>query len=154
MSAIARISIAATLAALGNTRSSSRDWSDHRIVLLPKDHDPDQTDWVKSAAAYGHVQIERDRRSYHIDQYDELQVPPGQYIYSDIAPLVKRAMENMTGKRANTWYYGAVIVRCDCDNRIDTGTVLAIKQVDGKDMVYGKDMVDSKDQVDGNDRVK
>ena len=113
-----KLTLAAKLAALQYSKSAKaagRDWRDHEIILLPKDDDSKQTDWTKTAAANGLPLTESNIKSYHIGKDDELQVPPGQYVYADLAPLVKEAMETMRddGKNANAWSYGAVLVRCD-----------------------------------------
>jgi hypothetical protein len=136
------LTLAAKLAALQYSKSAKaagRDWREHEIILLSKDDDPTQTDWTKTAAANGLPLTESNIKSYHIGMEDELQVPPGQYVYATLSPLVKKAMEDMRddGKSANAWSYGAVIVRCDRDQG-------------GKDQVE-IDTVDSNDDDDDDD---
>jgi hypothetical protein len=149
-----KLTLAAKLAALGYTKSAKlagRDWREHKIILLPKDDDSDQTDWTKTAATNGLPLTESNIKSYHIGQDDELQVPPGQYVYATLAPLVKEAMENMRddGKNANAWSYGAVIVRCDRDLG---GKDQVEIEVDDDDTVFdGSDNDEDEDEDDDED---
>jgi hypothetical protein len=149
------LTLAAKLAALQYSKSAKkagRDWREHEIILLPKEDDPDQTDWTKTAASNGLPLTESNIKSYHIGKDDELQVPPGQYVYATLAPLVKEAMEKMRGdgKNANAWSYGAVIVRCD---RNQGGKDQVEIEVDDVDTVFegSDDECDASDVFEGSD---